>query len=139
MSDWLEELDNIRRSDAEQPKEPVLNLSILNRHEKSVNALKICDAHNLLRKVNNVLLHGKGLIDVFDRTNEYDRAITLVWQGPISQARKPNTDDSSGFQHIVVGANGSKVYVNGHPLEHNTPDSLKKALVWAARNPKSKK
>jgi hypothetical protein len=136
MSDWLDELENIRKDDEAKHKKENIKPPVLSSHEQAVNALKACDAHNLLRRMQNVLLLGKGLIDIFDRTNEYDRAITLVWQGPISKARIPNTEDSAAFQYIMVGANGSKVFVNGRPIKSNTPEILKKALVWAAKNPK---
>ncbi len=138
MTDWLDELDDIRKDDEtkQQEQKAKIDLSSSNRYEQATSVLKICNVHTLLRRVNGALLHDKGVIDIFDRTDEYDRAITLVWQGSVSKARTPDTTDPSEFQYIVVGAKGSKLYVNGRNLKSNTPETLKKTLVWAAKNPK---
>lgn len=141
-NDWLGELNRLHEEDKrkqaaeEAKKEDVkLNLSVLGRDEKANKALKMSNAHKLLRHVQSVLLNGKGLIDVFDRTREYDRAIALVWQGPISQARVPDPEDPADYHYILVGAKGDKLFVNGQKLQSNIPETLKPALVRAAKNP----
>ena len=91
-------------------------------------ALRQCDAHNLLRKVQKVLLGGKGVIDIFDTTQQYDRAIALIWQGPISNARLPRPEDPEDYLYILVGAKGDQVYVNHRRLKNVTPEALKAAL-----------
>ncbi len=140
--DWLNELNKLREEDERrqaaekaQAEAARLNLSLLGRAEKANKALKMSNAHKLLRHVQSVLLNGKGLIDVFDRTKEYDRAIALVWQGPISQARIPDPEDPADYHYILVGAKGDKLFVNGKKLRSNIPETLKPALVWAAKNP----
>jgi hypothetical protein len=139
-SDWLDELDQIRRTDETQQKEKQLDidLSVLGNREKAVSALRISEAHKLLRRVQSVLLSGKGTIDIFDSTKQYERAIALVWQGSVSNARTPDPDDPEDYKYIMVGASGTTLYVNGKKLDSITPEALQKALVWAAKNPKVK-
>jgi hypothetical protein len=138
---WLDELSEIRQEDKTKQEvetkheDSDLDLSIIGRPDQAARLLGLCDAHKLLRRVQSLLLDGKGMIDVFDRTKEYERAIALVWQGPVSKARRPNPEDPEPYQYILVGATSRKVYVNKRELEFATPEALKEALVWAARNP----
>ena len=79
-------------------------------------------------------------LDVIDadppcRAPDYDRAIALLWQGPISDARLPRPDDPDEVYGIVIGAKGDKLYVNGRQVSPVTPEGLKPALVWAAKTP----
>ncbi len=140
-TNWLDALIEIRQDDKAQheaeAKEETseLDLSVIGKQNQATRLLSMCDAHKLLRRVQSLLLDGKGMIDVFDRTNDYERAIALVWQGPVSQARIPNPQDPEPYQYILVGATSRKVYVNKRELEFSTPEALKEALVWAARNP----
>ena len=139
QGDWLDTLIEIRQQDKakheSQAKAGNLDLSVISQQNQAASLLRICDAHRLLRRVQSVLLEGKGIIDVFDRTTEYEQAIALVWQGPVSKARIPNPQDPEPYQYILVGATSSKVYVNNRVLEFITPEALKEALAWAAQNP----
>ncbi len=135
--DWLTELQKLREEDEakRQAELDELDLSVISRQNQAAQILRDSDAHNLLRKVQKVLLNGKGIIDIFDRTKQYDRAIALIWQGPISDARIPKPDDPDDYHYILVGAKGDNLYVNGRRLKGTTPESLKSALVWASKNP----
>lgn len=135
--DWLDELRKIREEDQArvQAQTDELNLSMLNRKNQAIDVLRQSDAHNLLRRVQKVLLDGKGVIDIFDTTKQYDRAIALIWQGPIAQARLPRTEDPEEYHYILIGAKGDKLFVNDRLLESATPEMLKSALVWASKNP----
>jgi hypothetical protein len=139
-TDWLDELDQIRREDEARQKEKRLDIdtSVLGSQEKAVSALRVSEAHKLLRRVQSVLLSGKGTIDIFDSPKQYDRAIALVWQGPVSDARTPNPDDPEDYRYIMVGACGKTLYVNGKKLNSITPEALQQALVEAAKKPKVK-
>jgi hypothetical protein len=61
--------------------------------------------------------------------------LTLVWQGPVSRARKPDPDDPAGYSYILVGVREGRLWVNGKPLAEATPEALKAALLQAARKP----
>jgi hypothetical protein len=139
-NDWLDALIEIRQRDKAKHEAKAklsdVDLSILKKqNQEAARLLSLCQAHKLLRHVKNVLLEGKGTIDVFDRTTEYERAIALIWEGPVSQARIPNPQKPETCQCILVGATSRKVYVNRRELEFVTPEALKQALVWAAANP----
>ena len=90
---------------------------------------------SLARRLQSALLGGKGIIDIFDSQDDYDRIITLVWQGPISNARKPNPEDPAEYQYISVGARGKRLFVNDKEVTSLTPEALKIALVEAAKKP----
>lgn len=140
-TNWLDTLAKIRQNDKAEHESDTkanslgLDLSVLGKQNQAARLLSICDAHNLLRRVQGVLLAGKGTVDIFDRTKEYERAIALVWQGPVSQACIPNPQNPEPYQYILVGATSSKIFVNGQELDFITPEALKRALVWAAENP----
>lgn len=138
VTDWLDELNTLREADkakqAAQAKPQPLEQIVQNRQEQAARTLKKCEAHKLLRRVQNVLLGGKGLIDL-GQSGDYDQAMSLIWQGPISEARAPRANDPVELQSIVIGAKGNELYVNGQQVSSVTPEALKPALVWAAKNP----
>ncbi|MDX1522033.1 MAG: hypothetical protein R3264_10430 [Anaerolineae bacterium] len=135
--DWLDELNQIREDAVAKEEEETkqLDVSNLKREAKSKNVLVIVDAHTALRRMNQVLLGGKGVVDLFDSSRDYDRAIGLVWQGSIAKPRRPSPEDDSPTFYILVGAKDERVFVNGKRLRYTTPESLKEALVKAAKNP----
>lgn len=137
MTDWLDELQKLRRADQKKRLRKqtgdTLDLSVL--QPQAADLLRQCDAHKFLRRVQDVLLGGKGELDFFEQAGKYDRVISLVWQGPVSQARKPNPEDPASYRYIFVGARGGKVYVNGKPLPAITPEALKSALVEGSKKP----
>jgi len=138
---WLDELYRMHNEDKTKQqsskKTAPLDMSVLskNRVELAAAVMRTVNAHTLMRRLQSALLGGKGIIDVFDSKDDYDRIITLVWQGPISNARKPNPEDPTEYQYISVGARGKKLYVNDQEVTSLTPEALKIALVEAAKNP----
>jgi hypothetical protein len=135
--DWLDELRKIRDEDQArvQAQTDELDLSVLKRKNQAIDVQRQSDAHNLLRQVQKVLLDGKGVIDILDATQQYDRAITLKWQGPIALAQPPRTEDPEDYHYILIGAKGDKLFVNDRLLKSATPEMLRSALIWASKNP----
>lgn len=136
-TDWLTELRQLHEADKQkhQEKTQELDLSILRRSEQAVDLLNKCQAYRLLRRAQQALLDGKGQIDISENTEKYERVVSLVWQGPISNARMPRLEDSEDYQYIAVGARGGKVYVNEKLLEPVAPEALKLVLVKASKKP----
>jgi hypothetical protein len=140
MADWLDQLYQLRKVDAAKQEEgsskPAQQPAP--RQYRASDILRRCEAHKLLRRVQEALLEGGGTLDVFERAGSYERAIALVWQGPISAARRPNPEDPEDYQYIVVGAQKGKLYVNGKRVSSITPEALKTALLEASKKPKRK-
>jgi hypothetical protein len=76
---------------------------------------------------------------VFDQAHDYDRLLALVWQGPISEARRPDPNDPELYSYILVGVRQGKVWVNSKRLPEATPEVLKQALLAACKNPRREK
>lgn len=135
--DWLDEIRQLREADhtARQQSEQQAQEETDAREAMAVNLLRQTRAHELLRQVQKALLNGQGALDIFDRAGDYDRAITLTWQGHISEARRPDHNDPSPMYYIAVGVRDDKLWVNDQPLPTNTTAVLKKALLAASRNP----
>jgi hypothetical protein len=131
----LEQLRQLHEADkakhaAETPKvseQPPPNLAS--------ELLRQSEAHQWLRQVQKELLNGGGTLDIFDRAGDYDRVVTLAWQGPISAARKPSPDDPEPYNYILVGVRKGKLWVNGRSLPEATPAALKAALLDACKKP----
>ncbi|MCB0209052.1 MAG: hypothetical protein KDJ52_06975 [Anaerolineae bacterium] len=134
---WLDDLEQLRRADEikRAKSTPATNTSASKAHEEATEALKQSQAHNLLRQVRKVLLHNNGTIDIFEESDKYDRVISLIWQGPISNARRPDPRDPADFNYIMIGAKGKQLYVNNRPLRQISPEALKAALLKAAQKP----
>ncbi len=136
-NDWLEQLRQLHEADkashqAKQKKKQV-------QRSQASDLLRQSEAHKLLREVQKVLLGGEGTLDIFDRAGDYERVISLVWQGPISAARKPNPDDPEPYNYILIGVKEGKIWVNGRKLPAATPEILKAALVQASKKPGQEK
>ena len=133
-NDWLEQLRQLHEADkskqeaATPPVEPL-------PPDMASELLRQSQAHHLLRQVQKVLLGGEGTLDIFDRASDYDRLISLVWQGPISAARKPNPDDPEPYHYIFVGVRKDKLWVNGKIVSEATPAALQAALLEASQKP----
>ncbi len=138
-NDWLDELYNLRAVDKSrrQAETDLLDLQALaaQRDQQAADILRQTDAHNLLRRVQKALLDGKGLIDFFEHESEFERLMTLLWQGPLSAARSPNPEDPEEYQYIAIGVRRGKLYVNDDEVASLTSEALQKALVKAAKNP----
>jgi hypothetical protein len=132
-------LDQIRRL----YEEDKLRLQAEQAHEQpapaqpdtAANLLGQTKAHLLLRQVQKALLNGGGLLEVLDQPEDYDRAIVLMWQGPISAARKP---DQAGedYNYVLVGVRQTKVWVNGKAIREPTPEALRLSLLAACKKPR---
>jgi hypothetical protein len=140
MSDnWLDELHQLHEQDKARHEAAVeqLDLSVLasQRNKEAADLLRQVDALNLLRQVQKALLNGKGVLDIFQQTQRYERAISLAWQGSISAARKPDPKNPEAYQYILIGVRQGKLYVNDKEVAPVTPEALKIALLEAAKKP----
>lgn len=143
-NDWLEQLRQLHDADkakhqtqieAQQQKEQQKKA----RRKGAIELLRKSQAHELLRQVQKTLLDGGGSLEIADNASHYERVITLIWQGPISAARKPDPEAPEDYYYILVGAREGKVWVNGKPLRSATPEALKAALLEAGKNPSRQK
>jgi hypothetical protein len=136
---WLDELRQLHELDKANHQAAVeqLDLSILpsQRNKEAADLLRQVDALNLLRQVQKALLNGKGVLDIFEQTKRYERAISLAWQGSISAARKPDPKNPEAYQYILIGVRRGKLYVNDKEVTPVTSEALKRALVEAAKKP----
>jgi hypothetical protein len=138
--DWLDQLRELHEKDkAEQVAQSEEAAKTKAKPQPTLDLLRQSQAHGLLRQVQKVLLNGQGTLDIFDRAADYERTITLAWQGPISKARKPSPDDPAEYSYILVGVRQGKLWVNDKPLPAATPAALKTALLEASKNPKREK
>lgn len=134
--DWLQQLRQLRENDRTRRQDrPGAREQVHSPQRQASDLLRQARAHELLRQVQKTLLDGQGLLDIFERKGQYDRVLTLVWQGPISAARKPDPDDPAGYSYILVGVRNGRLWVNGKALPEATPAALQAALVLAAKNP----
>jgi hypothetical protein len=92
-------------------------------------------AYQLMRQVQKTFLNGGGLLDASEGVGQYDRAITLVWQGSISQARRPNPKDPSDYFYIQVGLRGEHLWVNDQRTPAKTTAELRQHILRACQNP----
>lgn len=132
---WLEQLRQIHDADkirqqalaakAEQAEQQNAAAELLRRHR----------AHELLRLVQKNLLDGKGLLTVVEQPRKFDRAVVLTWQGPVSEARRPDPKSDEDYQYILIGVKQGRVWVNNQLVKPATPGSLQAALLEAAKNP----
>ena len=139
--DWLAQLSQLREDDkakhqAEAEAEAEKKRQEEARENQAGQLLRQSRAYELLRQVQKALLGGKGVLDVSEAADDYDLTITLAWQGPISNASKPDPEDPEDCHYILVGVREGKLWVNGKGLPSATPNALKAALLEAGKNPK---
>ena len=138
--DWLNQLNQIREDDKAKRQQAQAETEPLTLPQnQAVDLLRQIKAHELLRQVQRALLGGQGTLDVFDQAHDYDRLLALVWQGPISEARRPDPNDPELYSYILVGVRQGKVWVNSKRLPEATPEALKQALLAACKNPRREK
>jgi hypothetical protein len=86
-----------------------------------------------MRQIQKVLLKGEGTLRFYESVGGYNRAIVLMWKGPVSAASKPaNLKDVD--VSIIVGANDMGIFVNDKKLAKPTPEALKQALLDLAQD-----
>jgi hypothetical protein len=137
--DWLQQLQQLHAADKAKRQAGTPRAETQPAPSPASELLRQSQAHALLRQVQKALLNGGGVLDIFDRAGDYERVITLAWQGPISAARKPDPDDPAPYHYILVGVRQGSLYVNGRKLKATTPEALKAALLWAGKNPGQEK
>jgi hypothetical protein len=138
--DWLDQLNQIREDDKAKREQAKAKTAPLPPPQNlASDLLRQSKAHELLRQIQKVLLGGQGSLDLFDRTKEYDRLMTLVWQGPISAARRPDPDDPEPYNYILVGVRKGQIWVNNKRVTEVTPENMKQALLAACKNPRREK
>ena len=138
--DWLGELRQLHEADkakhqAEIKAQQEQQQKKKAQRDKAIELLRQSQAHELLRQVQRELLAGQGTLDILDGTSDYERVVTLVWQGPISAAQRPNPDHPEEYNYILVGVRRDKLWVNGKRVSSATPEALKVALLKACKNP----
>lgn len=130
MSDWEAELNRIRRENArQQPDE-----SAAPQSGRVDQLLHEVEALRHLRDMRRLLLGGVGRIELFEDAGGYDLVLALMWDGPISRARPPKAEARDGY-HIFIGVRNNRLFVNNRPLTPANSDTLKAALLQAARRP----
>jgi hypothetical protein len=136
MSDeWLEQLHQLHEADKAQHQAEAKKKQQQVQRNPASDLLRQSKAHELLRQVQRALLGGQGTLDIFDRAGDYERVITLAWQGTISAADRPDPDDPKEYNYILVGVRQGKLWVNGKQVPSATPEALKVALLKASKNP----
>lgn len=138
-NDWLHQLQQLHAADKARRQAEAPQAERQPSPSPASELLRQSQAHALLRQVQKALLNGGGVLDIFDRAGDYERVITLAWQGPISAARKPNPDDPAPYHYILVGVRQGSLYVNGRKLKETTPEALKAALLRASKKPGQEK
>ncbi len=137
--DWLTQLQQLHDDDKAKNQTPpeALDLSVLqkDKHKKAIKLLHKSKAHELLRQMQKTLLGGGGALDIHEQASDYERVISLVWQGPLSAARRPDPDDPEPYSYITVGVRDQALWVNGKRVAKATPAALKAALLQAAKKP----
>ncbi|MCG3210534.1 MAG: hypothetical protein FOGNACKC_04165 [Anaerolineae bacterium] len=132
---WLQQLEALYEAD--KAREQAKQAQARQQEQQADAAAELLTrvrAHELLRLVQKHLLSGEGSLGIYEKSREYDRAVVLAWQGPISDARRPNPKDPDDYHYIAVGARDGQLLVNGQSVAA-TPDALKAALLQAAETP----
>jgi hypothetical protein len=131
---WLQQIRQLYEADklrleAEQAREE------RTEPDAAAELLSQTQAHLLMRQVQRALLNGGGRLEIVEQPEDYDRAIVLMWQGPISAVRRPDRAGED-YSYILVAVRQNKVWVNGQAISAATPEALKAALVQACKNPR---
>ena len=135
--DWLKQLQQLHDDDKakQQPKVDDVGAKALKQQKEAATLLRKSKAHELLRQIQKTLLGGGGILDIYEQKSDYERVISLVWQGPISAARRPDPDDPEAYSYILVGVRQGKLWVNGKQVAKATPEALQAALLQACKKP----
>lgn len=133
---WLQQLEALYEADKAREQAKIEQAQQQEQHQAdaATELLTQVRAHELLRLVQKHLLNGAGALGIYEKSRDYERAVVLAWQGPISSARRPNPKDPDDYFYIAVGVRAGQLLVNGQPVEA-TPNALKKTLLAAAQNP----
>ena len=142
--DWLKQLQQLHDADkakreAESNKKSQQKKEEQRQQQQAINLLRQSQAHELLRQVQKVFLGGGGTLNISNQVGNFERVITLSWQGPISAAHRlaPETEDD--ISYIMVGVRQGELFVNDKRVSPPKPEALKSALLQACQNPRQKK
>lgn len=137
MSDqWQAQLQQIHNADKiKRQAQTAKAQAAAQQQDDAAELLRRHRAHELLRLVQKNLLDGQGLLTVYETPRKFDRAIVLAWQGPVSDARRPDPKSDEDYQYILIGVMDGQVWVNHQPVVPANPTTLKAALLQAAKNP----
>ena len=130
--EWLSELRELHEADkayhhAEEKRQAPPEPEVV-----AERLLEKCDAHQLMRQVQKVLLNGGGKLQFFEDVGGYHRAIVLMWQGPVSAASAlVRLEDVEAA--IIVGANEEGVFVNDRLLPDASVEALRHRLLKVAQ------
>ena len=130
--EWLVQLRNLYDVDKAQHQANKQSQARDTSQETADAFMRRCKAHALMRQVQRTLLNGEGALHFYENVGGYDRAVVLMWRGPISAASKPaKIEDVNNA--IIVGANDRGIFVNDEELAEPSPAALRQALLALAR------
>ena len=126
--DWIAQLQQVYEADKAQQQAKEQIQAAQEKKNLADAFMQQSRAHELMRQAQRVLLKGEGILRFYENVGEYNRAIALMWKGPISAASKPaNLKDVD--VSIIIGANDQGIFVNDQKLAEPTPEALKKMLL----------
>ena len=142
--DWLDQLRQLHDADkakrqAETDKESQQKKEEQRRQQQAINLLQQSQAHELLRQVQKAYLGGGGTLNISNQVGNFERVITLSWQGPISAAHRPAPETEDDVSYITVGVRQGELWVNDKHVSPPKPEALKTALLEACQNPRQRK
>lgn len=142
--DWLNQLQQLHDADkakrqAETDKKSQQKKEEQRQQQQAIKLLRQSQAHELLRQVQKVLLDGSGTLNISNQVGNFERVITLSWQGSISEARRPSPETEDNVSYIMVGVRQGKLWVNDKRVSPPKPEALKTALLDACKNPRQRK
>jgi hypothetical protein len=130
---WLAELQQLHQDDKAVQDAAAAQAQLAEqRQQQAAHLMQESRAHELLRQVQKAMLAGQGVLRFYTNSGGYDRAVALIWQGPISQAQTPVKDEKADGV-ILVGTREGQLWVNEEPVPEPTVDALKHALLMTCR------
>ncbi len=132
-NDWLAQIRRLHDDDKLRVQREEAQSQMQTRQAVD-ELLSRSKAHELMRQVQKALLNGAGVLRVLNKTEDYERAIVLMWHGPISAARRPDVVGED-YSYILVAVKHGKLWVNGKPISAPTPEALKVGLLEACKRP----
>lgn len=132
-ADWLNELAQLHETDkAAQAAKEAQRQQAAQAQQEALNLVQNSRAHELLRQVQRAFLKGEGMIMFLEKSAEFEQALVLAWDGPISAAQKPKKM-SKNTTRIIVGVRGKTLWVNGKEVSKPSMATLKQALLAECR------
>ena len=130
--DWLAELRKLHTVDQRKRRHTAGKAEEI---RPQADLLKQAKAYPLMRQVQKNFLNGGGLLDASEGVGRYDRAVTLVWQGSVSEPRRPNPKDPSDYFYVQVGLRRGDLWVNNRRTPAKTMAELRHYILKACQSP----